>query len=448
MPEAARQGRANLHPVAPGARATPPERRELIGQLIESLEGRLDDLASSIVREMRVEIAAYSAIESQRRVEALDQGVRAIATTFFAVVKQGRRLNASEAQLLTEVAADPSEHGIALESLLSGIRLAMRVGWQYGVGQARALPGYPAVLEALGDLAVELFDFIDDLSTALTEGYLRRERERLARRERDRQSIVDDLLVGDFPSDADMQTVALEHGLDLSHDQVLLVPTAAGGDARWRLRDAVRGFVKDLPSVVAVPVNAGAQAHAVLLAPLLRPDDMARHLDIAERIALASGVLVLATQPLRGAGEIHRAYQRVSGELALAVSLRGGKGLVHADELVVYGILGGDAGDQRAFIDQTLGPILVLPASHSAPILETLEALHVSGGNVESAASSLHVHAKTIRYRLGRLTEFTGMKFHHPPDRFRVELAIHLLKLHPPKDPTLHRALGLAPSAD
>jgi hypothetical protein len=42
---------------------------------------------------------------------------------------------------------------------------------------------------------------------------------------------------------------------------------------------------------------------------------------------------------------------------------------------------------------------------------------------------ALHVHPKTIRYRLGRLTTLTGLRLRHPPDRFRLELAVHLLRL-------------------
>ena len=43
-------------------------------------------------------------------------------------------------------------------------------------------------------------------------------------------------------------------------------------------------------------------------------------------------------------------------------------------------------------------------------LLETLDAFFAAGGVLESAARALYVHPNTVRYRLRRVAEVTGLR--------------------------------------
>jgi sugar diacid utilization regulator len=427
-----------LRPPARGDRRPPPRggrtptdrRQRIVADLIDGLESNLDDMTATIVRTMRTEIPAYADITSVRRLEALQETVRTLVELFFATTRRGRRLAPDEERLVAAITADPSEQAISLQSVLSGVRLAMRIGWQFGVAQAKGMDQSPDAVEALGVIAARLFDFVDDVSTTVTERHLTEEQARLTRRERDRRSMLDDLLAGAFPSEADIVTVAAAHGVNLGTTQLLILVTTSSPDARWTIREATASLSRRISGAAAIPVSGGPTPHAVLLCPVDNTERRSAALATADAVARSHGVLVLAVAGLVAPAAVHNAYRRASEDLELVVSLHNKPGLVEAADLVVYRILTGDPDEQRAFIATTLGPVLALPPAHGRPILETLEALQAGDGSVEAAALTLHVHPKTVRYRLGRLTELTGLHFHRPPDRFHLGLAMHLVKIH------------------
>jgi len=41
----------------------------------------------------------------------------------------------------------------------------------------------------------------------------------------------------------------------------------------------------------------------------------------------------------------------------------------------------------------------------------------------------LGVHTNTVRYRIGRIHHLTGLRYDHPPDRFKLEVATILLRM-------------------
>jgi DNA-binding PucR family transcriptional regulator len=66
---------------------------------------------------------------------------------------------------------------------------------------------------------------------------------------------------------------------------------------------------------------------------------------------------------------------------------------------------------------------------HRDAYVQTLEALHRHGGNCARAAQLLHIHPNTVRYRLSRIEEMTGLRLDDPQDRLRLDLAAMLVRL-------------------
>lgn len=59
--------------------------------------------------------------------------------------------------------------------------------------------------------------------------------------------------------------------------------------------------------------------------------------------------------------------------------------------------------------------------------LSTLRAVFDAAGDVGVAAAALYVHPNTVRYRLRRLREITGLDLGDPVERFVAELQVRLM---------------------
>ncbi|TWF81076.1 DNA-binding PucR family transcriptional regulator [Pseudonocardia hierapolitana] len=77
-------------------------------------------------------------------------------------------------------------------------------------------------------------------------------------------------------------------------------------------------------------------------------------------------------------------------------------------------------------------------AEHRTPLLESLRVHLESFGDVVGAAARLHVHPNTLRYRLRRIRELTGLDLEDADARLAVGLQLRLVTLPaqvPPHDP-------------
>jgi DNA-binding PucR family transcriptional regulator len=77
------------------------------------------------------------------------------------------------------------------------------------------------------------------------------------------------------------------------------------------------------------------------------------------------------------------------------------------------------------------------PLADAGPVLsETLDAYLDSGGAIEACARKLFVHPNTVRYRLKRITDFTGRDPTVPRDAYVLRVATTVGRLGYPAAPT------------
>ena len=94
-----------------------------------------------------------------------------------------------------------------------------------------------------------------------------------------------------------------------------------------------------------------------------------------------------------------------------------------ADRLLV--LLARDYPEElRAFVEETLGPLLAHDEGAAMPLLETLEAFVAHGGRLRETASDMYLHRNTLAYRLERAAEILGADLREPHTRLAVELAL------------------------
>jgi DNA-binding PucR family transcriptional regulator len=104
-------------------------------------------------------------------------------------------------------------------------------------------------------------------------------------------------------------------------------------------------------------------------------------------------------------------------------------GIVRCDQQLPALVLLADAELARLLSGQVLAPLRGLRPEQADRLAETLLAWLESADNAGVAASRLHVHPQTVRYRLRQLTELFGDGLSDPDARFALQVALRVRRL-------------------
>ncbi|MFY2861753.1 PucR family transcriptional regulator [Mycobacterium sp. THU-M104] len=146
--------------------------------------------------------------------------------------------------------------------------------------------------------------------------------------------------------------------------------------------------------------------------------------------AFSDGPVVIGpTAPMLTAA-YHSASEAISGMNAVA-GWSGAPRPVQARELLPERALMGDASAIVALHTDVMRPL----ADAGPTLIETLEAYLDCGGAIEACARKLFVHPNTVRYRLKRITDFTGRDPTQPRDAYVLRVAATVGQLNYPTHP-------------
>jgi DNA-binding PucR family transcriptional regulator len=100
-------------------------------------------------------------------------------------------------------------------------------------------------------------------------------------------------------------------------------------------------------------------------------------------------------------------------------------GFTTYDGLGIYRILAGGQhnAEVEGFVREWLGPLLDYDAAHGAELVKTLSTYLECGGNYDETADSLAIHRSTLRYRLQRIREVSGLDLGDVDSRFNLHAA-------------------------
>jgi hypothetical protein len=430
VPEAERsRAQSRQHPRLETDTADPVARA--IEQIIEQLEERLDSMVTAIVETLRRDITDYQAPDADPSlIPSVEAATRRSLQLVLRLWHERRRLSPGDRVVMGMIGTQRAEQGVDLESLMAGVRIARSIGWTHTVEAARRIDAGPDAVRALGDMAALLFEIVDDIRDAMASGHSRVEDTRAKARERTRSQVFDDLLSGAFGEDDEIVVRARNFGFDLRRPHgLVLVTTARADQDRATIRSAVASLLPSLGNTADVPMTSDVTPHVAVVVPMstMTWDEVT---EAVKKMSRTQRVTAVLASPVAGARALHAAYRRARDLLPIAVSVFRRPHVVEADELVVYQILRGSrAEDRDDFLQRTLGPVLHLPEVQRTPLLQTLDALHEGSGHTETAAAMLGVHTNTVRYRIGRVHHLTGLRYDHPPDRFKLEVATILLRM-------------------
>ncbi|MDT7574031.1 MAG: hypothetical protein QOH17_364 [Pseudonocardiales bacterium] len=170
---------------------------------------------------------------------------------------------------------------------------------------------------------------------------------------------------------------------------------------------------------------------------------VAADIDRAEIKNLLSGLTTRVREQIGelrltwGVSRAHGDVMELPGALneartALSAAHRlGGQNVFLYEELGIVRLLlgSGDDPDLQAFIDDVTGPLVTYDRENDGSLIRTLRGFFDADCSQRLAAERLFIHHKTLRYRLERIKQLTGLDLARHEDRMRADFALRLLQI-------------------
>jgi sugar diacid utilization regulator len=254
----------------------------------------------------------------------------------------------------------------------------------------------------------------------------------------------------------DIAARASELGVDLNRGAAVVVVRAhhyAPADDDWRARvlaAAERAARASAPGSLAALVEPSG--HVVVLLPA-REDAEVRRVAAAVSRELRSSVhgFTFAIGHSRLAADPVDLY-RAGNEALLAANVAetGEEDVVLAfEETGAYRLLlpamSEDPAELQRFYAETVEPLVTYDDQYETDLVQTLETFLDADGNVAGTAQRLFTHRHTVRYRLERVRDLTGLDVASTDGRERLGLglkAMRVLGIAAPRGPATEAGAG------
>ena len=234
-----------------------------------------------------------------------------------------------------------------------------------------------------------------------------------------RGDLVDDLCTGTDDESAHARAQAI--GYDLHRPHAVVVVQGRGKATGEALARAVEQAAADL----GIGSLVGRRQGAVVL---LAQSPPGRWAELAAALAaeFPSGVVSVGVggrcdRP----GDFPRSAREAFVALGVRQASRQPAGVTTYEGLGIYRILAGGEhnAEVEGFVREWLGPLLDYDAGHGAELVKTLSTYLECGGNYDETADGLAIHRSTLRYRLQRIREVSGLDLTDVDSRFNLHAA-------------------------
>ena len=145
--------------------------------------------------------------------------------------------------------------------------------------------------------------------------------------------------------------------------------------------------------------------------------------------AAGSGLIIGAGRDSTSLRDVKTSFRQAKRAVSNAQNIPSLGKIVHYDQLGIYRLLeelNGKA-EMRAFIRDTLQPLLDYDRRNGTDLLKTLRHYYSEGGNLKQVAAGLFVHYNTVLYRMKRIEELLGISMDNPQQRLALEVAVKAL---------------------
>ncbi len=240
-----------------------------------------------------------------------------------------------------------------------------------------------------------------------------------------------------------------ELGSDLAHGAGVIVARAhpqQPEEGDWRARVLVlaeRGARSVAPGALAaiVPLKGRPAAgfhdgELVIVVPTGDEPGLERRAAGAVLRELEAGLSnftmsVAISRPAADPVDLHRAGAEAL--LAANVAVAQDEQVLAFEDTGAYRLLlpamSEDPGELQRFHDETVAPLVAYDDQYETELVRTLESFLEADGNVAGTAAKLFTHRHTVRYRLERVRELTGLDVGSTDGRERLGLGLKAMRV-------------------
>ena len=395
---------------------------ELLDAVPDSLLRRLKQysgrLATEAVSAMQERLPFFAELEaSQRASVAL---VVQTAVVNFVEWMQDPHSNVSYTAQAFELVPQDLTRRIALSHSVDMVRVTMEFFEE-------VVPLLARSDEQLTALMVGILKYSRDLAFTAATAYANAAEARGTWDSRMEASVVDAVVRGDTGPELLSRAAALNW--DTTSPATVVVGTPAPGRDRSRDELDSERASQDVRDIAARHGRAAlTDVHGTWLVAIVSGQLSPTEKFLGDLVdAFSDGPVVIGpTAPMLTAA-YHSASEAISGMNAVA-GWSGAPRPVLARELLPERALMGDASAIVALHTDVMRPL----ADAGPTLIETLNAYLDCGGAIEACARKLFVHPNTVRYRLKRITDFTGRDPTQPRDAYVLRVAATVGQLNYP----------------
>ncbi len=144
------------------------------------------------------------------------------------------------------------------------------------------------------------------------------------------------------------------------------------------------------------------------------------------RMTFAAGV----SQCVPWSADLRQPLSQAKSALSAAPLMAAGEQLALFNDLGVLRFLlaPGDRDELWAYARAILGTTIDYDEAHRTDLIDTVEAYLRNDCSLRRASAALFVHPKTVRYRLDRVQQLTGLDLSSQQSRFDLQLALTILQ--------------------
>jgi hypothetical protein len=383
--------------------------RHEIDELLLVVGDRLEEVTDQVVACFRAEIPVYATVPDPD----LRPGVRSNIERALEALRRGWEPSSEEIVAARALGEHRAQQGLPLDAMLQAHRIGVReaVALVRLEGEQREIPA-----ETVLELATRAWAWADAVMLAAASGHRERELDLVGQEQQQRAHLLRGLLHGGL-EDAGLQVGAAAYGIAL-HDRY--VPVLAEGPigALHRLERGLGEAGEAADATVLVGHLDGGLAGIV--GP---PSGGAAPRDVVDRAtALAGADVTIAVGLAAAPAELGPAYLLTRQTLEAARAL-GRSGVAELRDFALHAGVLAEREISELLERRHLAP-LDAEGEFGVEMLGTLDSWYAHGMRTEETAAALFVHPNTLRHRLRRVEDLTGLSLQRTTDRFELWWAL------------------------
>ncbi|MGH4027201.1 MAG: PucR family transcriptional regulator [Pseudonocardiaceae bacterium] len=237
-----------------------------------------------------------------------------------------------------------------------------------------------------------------------------------------RRDLVDDLITGTDQGNAFARAEAVGHDLRAPHYIAVVQwqdtandETFAEAIARAARATGMRSLLARLYGVVVLLISG-------------EPPGRALYEEVSREVGTTTGAIGISGR-CESLADLPQSFHKALRALHIRQKSSFPDGVCTFGELGIYRILGAEDGETELFVQEWLGALLDYDNRHRANLVRTLSEYLECGGNYSHTAQVLVIHRSTLRYRLQRIREVTGLSLQDPDSRLNLHVATRAWKV-------------------